>query len=206
MNPLLDGFVWPFGLLRPAVRTPIFTAFSAAINSGQSVGTSDQRRFTAAAELDSASEVANAVKARCIEATNIGNSTQRPLIAKIQNEIHPASPQKNPKSFVRQPRFADGTRGITDCCVLAEEKKAAYPAGDLISFHQRPNEGMEGYAMKQTTTAAFAFQRNRSIWKSPTFVEQFEGPVCSIRWFARGPTDAEAGHRGGSARVSPGAR
>jgi hypothetical protein len=32
-------------------------------------------------------------------------------------------------------------RGIVETCVLAGEKKAAYPAGDFGFIHQRPNEG-----------------------------------------------------------------
>ena len=97
MDPLLDDFTWPLGSLRPAVRTrysPRSERLLIRIN--RLVRAINDYLPQAATDLDSASDVANAVKPRCISSTNVGNSTEQPRIAKNKNEIHPAECAQKP--------------------------------------------------------------------------------------------------------------
>jgi hypothetical protein len=91
MEPLLDDFTWPLGSLRPAVRTRYsLLSHQLLILVHRLVRAINDYLPQAAADMDSASDVANAVKPRCIAAASVGNSTEQPRIAKSKNDIHPA--------------------------------------------------------------------------------------------------------------------
>jgi len=65
-------------------------------------------------------------------------------------------------------------RGITDSCVLAEEKRAESPAGDLSYFHLRPDEGKEAYATTQVTAGRIGNPEDDVDSEMPAFRAEFE--------------------------------
>src|SRR5690606_4593464 len=63
------------------------------------------------------------------------DDTPKPKKSKSQAQLYDAA--------LAELVVGNSGRGIVETCVLAGEKKAAYPAGDFGFIHQRPNEGTE---------------------------------------------------------------